>query len=243
MFGDLAGFTGLTERLAPAQLLYLLHEFMGAVSAAVAATGGCVDKNRPTPLAEHPAAALRAALAASRAIALLGPRLRAVGLPPLAARFGVHCGPALVGTVGTAARLSYTCIGDVPNVASRLESLNRRYGTVVLASGEAAGRAGPSFLVRPLDSVLLKARPSVRGLAPRPGLTGRGRGAQGKARPVEACEAALSALRRRDFAGAVGLAQAAARAAPGDLPTALLLARARAAARNPEAFEPAVDAS
>eukprot|EP00741_Cyanophora_paradoxa_P018063 tig00021037_g17442.t1 len=149
----------------------------------------------PAPLAEHPAAALRAALAASRAIAELGPRLRAVGLPPLGARFGIHSGTAMVGTtghglrhtpraqVGTAARLSYTVIGDVPNVASRLESLNRRYGTAVLASGEAVARAGPAFLARLLDT-------------------------------------------------------AAVRAHPGDVATGLLLARARAAARSPDAYEP-----
>ncbi len=71
--------------------------------------------------------------------------------PPFRTRIGLHAGDVLVGNMGTADRLAYTVLGDVVNVASRLEALNKVYGTQVIASGEVHDHAGTEFEWRHLD--------------------------------------------------------------------------------------------
>jgi hypothetical protein len=112
--------------------------------------------NAPSALDHHPAEACRAALQARRGLA---------GLMPLDGNFvprvrvGIHTCEALVGNVGTAERFSYTAIGDGVNLCSRLEGLNKVYGTWIIASSATAQAAsGGGFLWRLLDRVAVVGR-------------------------------------------------------------------------------------
>jgi len=91
-------------------------------------------------------------------LAELGPAWRARGLPALPTRFGLATGPVTVGNVGAASRLVYTAIGDTINLASRLEGINRIYGTKVLAADSVRAAAGPAFAWRHVDAVRVKGR-------------------------------------------------------------------------------------
>lgn len=158
LFSDLAGFTSYAEKTEPEEASELLTMFFESFGEAVDANGGVIDKflgdglmalfNAPERIPSPEAAACRAALAALRA---WEPEARARKLD---VRVGLHCGEVLVGNVGTRSRFSYTAIGDAVNLSSRLENLNKLYGTRILASATFRKLAGESeFVWRALDRV------------------------------------------------------------------------------------------
>src|SRR6185312_11013253 len=94
--------------------------------------------NAPQPHPDHIIDACRAALDVASASRGLAKKWRSRGRPAFRTRIGLHTGLAVVGNVGGRDRINYTLVGAVANQASRLESLNKVYGTEVLASGEVA---------------------------------------------------------------------------------------------------------
>jgi class 3 adenylate cyclase len=128
LFGDLRGFTALSERLSPPALVALLNRYYGAAAQAVLAEGGTIDKfmgdammalfNAPASQPDHALRACRAALAMQRAIAPIA--AEAGDMPRFG--IGVNTGEALVGNIGSEAIRNFTAIGDTVNLASRLQS-------------------------------------------------------------------------------------------------------------------------
>ena len=94
------------------------------------------------------------AKAASKA---LNRQFEAEGLAPFAIRFGIHLGDAVVGNVGSADRKNYTALGNSVNQASRLEGLNKEYGTTILVSQAVRNRARIAFASIPPPRLSLKA--------------------------------------------------------------------------------------
>ena len=152
LFTDIVGFTALAAAMRPAEVTAMLDEHFALVAEAVEAEGGQVDKyvgdgilaywGAPEPQADHAARALRAATAIQRAHT----EAVAAGKAEFGLRIGLHSGPAVAGTVGTAARLDYTIVGDTVNVASRLEQLGREIDpdcpSCALVSGDTCALAG-----------------------------------------------------------------------------------------------------
>src|SRR5262249_54359423 len=130
-----------SECLAPDVLVAQLAEYLEAMTSAIRAEGGTIDKyigdgivaffNAPRRAPMHAAAACRAAQAA---LCILLTRWSAAGGPPFPTRIGLNTGEVLVGNIGPLEAFAYTAIGDAMNLASRLESLNKAYGTAILAS-------------------------------------------------------------------------------------------------------------
>lgn len=83
---------------------------------------------------------------------------RAAGRPELVTRFGLHTGPAVVGSVGAETRRQYTAIGDTVNIASRLEGLNRDYGTSILVSSAVRNAVAENFSFLPIGTVSVRGR-------------------------------------------------------------------------------------
>jgi adenylate cyclase len=114
--------------------------------------------NAPIPNQDHAADACRCALGLRSRIEEFNAEQQRQGLPPFATRFGLHTGSAVVGTVGANDRFQYTAMGDTINVAARLETLNKEYGTTILVSAAAREQAGEAFLFTPLGRAHAKGR-------------------------------------------------------------------------------------
>jgi class 3 adenylate cyclase len=151
MFTDIEGFTALSETLKPADVASVLNTYLGTVVPVIERHGGVVNNfigdglfssfNLPLALEGHAAAAIRAALEIQRELAAktfaAGVRLRT--------RIGINTGPVVGVTIGTENRLNYTLLGDAVNLASRLEQLNKQFGSVILASESTVRAAGDGF--------------------------------------------------------------------------------------------------
>jgi len=165
LFLDIEGFTTLSERLAPEDLVRTLNRFYAAVAEPLARHDGVINQfqgdailatfNAPRLNADHAANAVRAALEIQ---ALLATRTFDDGLV-LKARIGINTGVAIHGLIGTPDRLGYTVIGDEVNIAARLEALNKEYGTSIIVSEATRNRAGPErFAFALLDEARVRGR-------------------------------------------------------------------------------------
>lgn len=151
MFTDIEGFTTLSESLAPGEVARLLSLYYGAIVPVIQRHGGVVNNcigdglfasfNMPLPQANHAAAALEAALEMQAA---LGKTAFPAGLA-VRTRIGINTGPVIGVTIGTADWLSYTLLGDAVNVASRVEQLNKEFGSLILATESTVQAAGGRF--------------------------------------------------------------------------------------------------
>jgi adenylate cyclase len=167
MFLDLEGFTAISERHGH-RLLPQLGEFFGEMSQQVMRTGGTIDKyvgdcimafwGAPAHNDAHAVDACRGALACLRRLEELRAEWRRQGRPDLPARIGINTGRVIVGNIGSGERLNYTVIGDPVNLASRLESLNRHYGTSLVVSQHTYEHAKYEFVFRRLDTVQVRGR-------------------------------------------------------------------------------------
>jgi adenylate cyclase len=166
LFSDVENFTPLAENLAPEDLMQAMSEYFQAVGQAILDSGGTIDKfigdavmafwNAPLEAQNHVEQACLAALRVSRASEELNRKRETAGLPLLRTRVGLHTGAAVVGNVGAADRMDYTALGASVNLASRLEGLNKFYGTRILTSQAVRDRARKDFLFRSVDVVVPK---------------------------------------------------------------------------------------
>ena len=229
MFADIAGFTGLSERLGD-QIIPLLSKYLDIMSREVNSHGGTIDKfigdavmafwGAPVTNADHAVDACRAALACQHSLRGSGPTDD--GGRPVKVRIGINSGNMLVGNIGSEFRLNYTVIGDAVNVASRLESANKEYGTDIIIGEEARRLAGDRICVRELDRLMVYGRSG--GLAIYE-LLDVDDVATVLPRWVTLYERALAAYRSQDFAGAMLLFQQVLAEREADQPARLMVAR------------------
>ncbi len=239
MFTDIEGFTELSEKLPADELARRLGGYLEAMTIAIEATGGTIDKyigdavmalwNAPTPVPGHARRACRAVLACMAAADELYASSAWTGLPPMVTRFGLHKGRVLVGHFGAPTRLGYTALGDGVNLAARLEPLCKQYGVVVLVSESIVAEAKDDFVFRRVDRVAVKGKSTgidVYELL----------GAKGDVIPKERLdrarrhEDAFDAYLVRDFERAAALLEEQVAVDP---PSAILHARCRELAASP----------
>jgi adenylate cyclase len=229
LFADIAGFTGLSERLGD-RIIPLLSSYLDTMSREVSGHGGTIDKfigdavmafwGAPAANSDHAIDACRAALACQRALRASG--LTDDGGAPLRVRVGVNSGDMLVGNIGSEFRLNYTVIGDAVNVASRLEGANKEYGTDIIIGEETRRLAGDRVHARELDRLTVYGR--AGGIAIYELLDVAENGAVLPAW-VALYERGLAAYRSRDFAGAASFFQKVLDARAADQPARMMLER------------------
>ena len=164
LFSDIEGFSLISETMEPELLTSRLSRYFEALGAPISANRGMIDKyigdsimafwNAPEHDDDHIANACRATLQAAAAGRRLAEKWRTRGRPVFHTRFGLHAGPAVVGNVGAHERINYTLVGAVANQASRLEGLNKVYGTEILASGTVAAATADRFVWRHIDRIV-----------------------------------------------------------------------------------------
>jgi adenylate cyclase len=170
LFADLKGFTSIAERLEPARLVTLLNGYFEAMGQAIASHRGHLAKFigdgllalfgalEPNPWQTNDA--LHAALAMRSALTAYNARLRAEGLPPLAAGIGIHRGPVVAGVLGNAALMEYGVIGRTVNLAARVEDLTRVHDTDILVTESVRAHCDRRFRLRPLPPVEARGLPA-----------------------------------------------------------------------------------
>nr|CRH07286.1 Putative adenylate/guanylate cyclase [Candidatus Magnetococcus massalia] len=164
MFSDIAGFSKITEGLPPEQLVSSLSEYFEQMSQQIHQTEGTVDKfigdaimamwNAPIPDANHVVHGCEAMLRCHQAGLLLAEQFKERNFDPFYTRIGLHTGEAVVGNVGSQDRMQYSSFGNTINLAARLESMNKYYGTYLLVSEQVEQQAAEQFHFRHLDKVV-----------------------------------------------------------------------------------------
>jgi adenylate cyclase len=173
LFSDIRGFTTISEKLTPQALVHLLNEYLSPMTDIVFEERGTLDKyigdavmaffGAPVPTPDHAANGCDAALKMITNLSRLREkwRIESPDIPEIDIGIGVNSGSMVVGNMGSAQRFNYTVMGDNVNLASRLEGLNKEYGTHILISEptlQAARKAGRDYGVRELDSVRVKGK-------------------------------------------------------------------------------------
>ncbi|SDC50779.1 adenylate cyclase [Sphingomonas sp. YR710] len=171
LFCDMAGFTSFSERMTPVGLVNVMNRYLTMLSDPVRRNSGIIDKyigdaimafwGPPFVSAEDEARL--ACFAAIEQLAVLPffqaelPDLTGVrhGFPQIGARIGIATGDVVVGNIGSEQTRNYTVLGDTVNVASRLEGVNKVYGTRILISQRTHELAGDAVETREIDSVLV----------------------------------------------------------------------------------------
>jgi adenylate cyclase len=167
-FSDLAGFTTLSEKLTPEEVVTLLNRYLTAMTDIILASGGLIDKyegdaimafwGAPLPQENHAARACLAALDNQARLAQLRKEFMQMGLPPVHARIGINTGEMIIGNMGSSQRFDFTVIGDSVNLASRLEGAGKEYGTRIIISEDTHRQASGYVEVRELDLLRVKGK-------------------------------------------------------------------------------------
>jgi len=169
MFSDIRNFTTISEQLDAQDLAVLLNRYLSDMTRLVFSTQGTLDKyigdavmafwGAPFEEADHAVRACRAALMMMQRVSELREEWKAAGHPDLDIGVGLNTGTASVGAMGSQLRFAYTAMGDVVNLSSRLEGLNKEFRTHVLV-GPATydGARNSTFLFRELDLIQVKGK-------------------------------------------------------------------------------------
>ncbi|MDR3623624.1 MAG: adenylate/guanylate cyclase domain-containing protein [Chlamydiales bacterium] len=169
LFTDIQNFTSIAEKLPVSKLAAALGEYLRVMTYIIQNNRqGTIDKyigdgimalwNAPVPLPNHAQAACQAVLDCAAALQKLFTSPQWTNLPRLDTRFGLHKDLVIVGNFGAPDRLNFTAIGNGVNIASRLESLNKQYGTSMLVSEDIYESAKELFIFRLLDLVAVKGK-------------------------------------------------------------------------------------
>jgi adenylate cyclase len=211
LFSDIRGFTTLSERMTPEQLVAFINQYLTPMTDIVFTNGGTLDKyigdaimafwGAPVDQPDHALRACRAALGFVEKLDELRAGWRAAGLPEVDIGVGINSGFMNVGHMGTASRFNYTVMGDAVNLASRLEGLNKTYDTRILISAETYTHVQGRVTSRRLGVVRVKGKQSVTDIYE---LRAMGPPSGQDAEAIESFEAGVQCFIDREFVNAEG---------------------------------------
>ncbi len=165
IFTDVQGFSTISEKLDPTDLVKLLNAYLTEMSNTILDLRGTIDKyegdaiiaffGAPVEYDEHSANACLSAVRMRRVEKKLNEYFlkEQMSPVPLFTRIGINTGDMVVGNMGTPKKMDYTIMGNAVNLAARLEGVNKQYGTGILVSEETYKSGGADFTARQLDRV------------------------------------------------------------------------------------------
>lgn len=243
-FSDIAGFTPISEKMGPEKLVPFLNEYLTAMTDIVLKYGGTVDKfegdavmaffGAPVPLPDHALAACQVALEMQEKLVSLRAKWASEGRPPVHIRIGLDTGEVIVGNMGSKDKMDYTVIGDRVNTASRLEGVNKMYGTGIMLSEHTYERVKEDVIVRELDVTRVKGKHKALRIYELLGLRSEGVSEQVR-KKVERYSEALRLYRDRRWAEAEKAFQRVLEVDPEDGPSKMYVARCRDFQTHPPA--------
>jgi adenylate cyclase len=246
LFSDLEGFTGHSERHTPSEMIDMLSEYFGKVTEQVFAHQGTLKEyvgdelmaffGAPLEQTDHAARACGAALAMRDALHALGGEWAKTGRPTLRARTGINSGLMLVGNLGSRYRFAYGVLGDQVNLASRLEGLNRAYGTEIVIGENTAQLVEGAFLLREIDMVRVKGRTQAVRVYELLARAGTALPPE-REKALAAYAAGIEAYRQRSWDEALGLFGQALALWPEDGPSRTMAERSRLYRASPPSAE------
>jgi adenylate cyclase len=168
MFTDISGFTSISEKLKPADLVKLLNEYLTEMTDTVLAHDGIIDKYEgdaimaefgvPVAYDNHAFMACKTAVEMQKKLVKLREKWKNEGRPELRARIGINTGEVIVGNMGSRDVFDYTVMGDAVNLGSRLEGANKFYGTYIMISEFTYNYIKDDFYTRELDLIKVKGK-------------------------------------------------------------------------------------
>ena len=229
LFTDIRDFTSISERMTPEELTDHLAGYFDLMLRELNQTGATVDKligdaivafwGAPNEDPDYIRHCVEAVINCMTALKRFNAESETRGLPRFDTCFGLGAGPVVVGNVGSRSRLNYTALGDSMNLTSRLEGLNRVYGTEAIAMEQIVQKAGGDYLFRKLDIVAVKGRNEPETIFE---LVGRAQEvSQERHDFVQRYESAFARYLQREFA----LAKEALESLQSDYPRDLSVAR------------------
>ncbi|MEP6600751.1 MAG: adenylate/guanylate cyclase domain-containing protein, partial [Nitrospirota bacterium] len=235
LFSDIAGFTTISERLSPEQLVALLNEYLSVMTDIIRRHRGNVNKYLGdgimaifgAPLSEpmHAALACYAALDSQEALTNLRADWKSRGMPEIAARIGINTGDLVVGNMGSQTRLEYTVMGDSVNLASRLEGASKFYDTLILIGPRTYELAQSDVEAREVD--LLRVKGKFEPVLVYELLARKGQLGPVKQQVLEVYTHGLHSYKSRAFEGAQRSFEAALKLDPLDGPSKVYLRRSQ----------------
>jgi adenylate cyclase len=168
LFSDIRGFTTVSEKMSPEELVHLLNEYLTAMTNMVFKYDGLLDKymgdavmavfGAPLDQPDHALRACRTALGMMGELKKLQTKWAEEGKPVLDIGIGINSGDMVVGNMGSDMRFDYTVMGDMVNLGSRLEGINKEYGTNIIISEYTYNDVKDDLFCRELDSVIVKGK-------------------------------------------------------------------------------------
>jgi class 3 adenylate cyclase len=168
LFSDIRNFTSMAEVMTPTQVVSFLNDYFSEMVEAVFEQGGVLDKfigdgmmavfGSFGDMPDHPRRAVAAALRMKALLAKINGERSVNGLPPIQIGIGVHTDEVVVGNIGSHRRLEYTVIGDGVNTSSRVESLNKEFGTTILITSATYELVQDNFECRRMPEARLKGK-------------------------------------------------------------------------------------
>jgi adenylate cyclase len=171
LFADLRDFTPMVESTPPKEVVKIINSYFEEMDEAIKKHHGLVLQyigdeieavfGAPLFRKDHPVMAVKAALEMKRRLRIVNRNLNERGYPPIFHGIGVHTGQVVAANIGSPDRLSYALVGDTVNMASRLQALNKDYGTEIIISGTTRGRINGDFELRELPATRVKGKHSA----------------------------------------------------------------------------------
>jgi adenylate cyclase len=233
-FSDIKDFTSFAEKCTPKDLVHFLNQYFSVASDVILKNEAMLDKyigdaimaifGAPIPRPDNARVACMTALEVQEVLAAYHTRPeRDPGMPVFVTRIGLHTGNMVIGNIGSSSRLDYTAIGDTVNVASRLEGVNKIFGTHIILSETTFEQSADAIAARPLDFLRVKGKAIPIRIFELVGRTGQI--SQLQADIIGQFSEGLQLYRQRSFSKAIDIFTRVQAIDPNPVPSTLYLKR------------------